>query len=272
MIDVENLQLVQKFESMRKMLDRMYEVLPLGEQVRDVSAATLAEGAGLHPQRGAPYVSVFIDLGIVERVGPEYGTPTNGMSAGRHYHYTLLLSHEEAVERFEKWATMAAATDAQNRKDGANRRYEDQLVAEAGEDKPAGLAASVDAKTVKRLKESRKDEASALVEAARQYANRDDRLDGMIADMEKAAKEMGIAFDAASALGLFTVEHDERLEVIAQVMPYIERLERENERLKSALVQAQNEAATAAGRIPINQGTNTSSTAATITYDVSGRH
>lgn len=243
MIEASDLQMVQKFESMRKLLDVMYVQLPLGVEVKDVSSGAMAESAGLHPQRGAKYVADFIDLGIVRREGPEYGNPTNGLSPGRHYHYTLLVDKNEAIKRFEDWATASAAESSEKRKEGAARgaakRAESILVAEAGEDRANGLAAHVDTTTMTRLQEARRDEPGALIEAARQYARRDDRLDGMVADMERAAAEMGIPFDREAAFGLFTVERDEFLETITLVLPYVDRLERENERLKGALNSAQ---------------------------------
>ncbi len=248
MIEATDLQMIQKFESMRKMLDVMYTQMPVGVEVKDVSSSEIAEKAGLHPQRGPHYVSTFIDLGIVDRQGPEYGSPANGMPAGRHYHYTLNVEHDEAIKRFEEWATEYAAESAQKRAEGAQRgaakRAESVLVAESGEGKAEGIAAHVDQTTITRLKEARKDEPAALIEAARRYANRDDRLDGMVADMERAAAEMGIPFDRDSAFGLFTVERDEFLETIALVLPYVDRLEKENERLKETLHRVQTSGAT----------------------------
>src|SRR5512141_2478120 len=78
----------------RIVLDRLYDRLPVNEETRDVSTEDFA-GDGVHPQAAKDYIREMVDIGILTR-RMEYGTPSNGLTAGRHFHYTLRMSLDEA--------------------------------------------------------------------------------------------------------------------------------------------------------------------------------
>lgn len=78
---------------------------------------------------------------------------------------------------------------------------------------------------------SKKDEGEALIEAARQYAGREE----FIKEELKRFAEMGITIDESA----IKVEKDERLEGVAVLLPYIDRLKRSIERQSQALDEVQ---------------------------------
>ena len=78
---------------------------------------------------------------------------------------------------------------------------------------------------------SRKDEGEALIEAARQYAGREE----FIKEELKRFAEMGITIDETA----IKVEKDDRLEGVAVLLPYIDRLKRSIERQSKALDEVQ---------------------------------
>lgn len=84
----------------------------------------------------------------------------------------------------------------------------------------------------------RKNEAAALVEAARQYANRDTTVNTQLDQMEAAMKAIGVTFDRSLVQGAVVIERDERLESVALVLPYINQLEQGFARVTDELAQA----------------------------------
>lgn len=272
---------VKKLESMATLLDELVTALgPTGTEHRDFSITQLVKNMALgdHTRQ---YAQVFMDLGILKRDGPEYGTPANGMTPGRHYHYTLMVSPDEAQRLFEIWANdesnraTAARADAAV-KGGAARHANhvakskeapavsaaddfvndpephldldameaeirkvlaepDDTVAIVGEDKPAGLAAKVDAGTIAKLRSTRKDESGALVQAARDYLNRASTASTIVGDMERSAKAAGLSFDVEAVKAMFVVEQDERLETVALLLPFIDEQEAKLARQKATI-------------------------------------
>jgi hypothetical protein len=282
-----------KYTNQMKMLRGFYEAIPeIGVQVRDFGAKRVADATGAGAQF-RDHTNLLIDLGVIKREGPEYGTPANGMTVGRHYHYTLLMPLTEALLRLEDWQNEDSERAVEIRagaakKAGETRRangaikpetpkatpivkevshmdtdldldaieaeirnagspaavaalkpartsaqkftaptavappVEDEVVAIAGDDAPAGLAASVKPETITRLRAMRKDESGALVTAARQYLARAEIVGKMLDELKTKAAAAGITFDAATATSLFEMQEDTVLETVALTIPYID--------------------------------------------------
>lgn len=95
---------------------------------------------------------------------------------------------------------------------------ESELVHVSGPDAPAPLAS---------LAPERKDDPGALVEAARQYANLHTQVERKLKELEG----MGIHVEWEKVAKAVQLPSDPRLQAVADALPYIERLERVNERL-----------------------------------------
>lgn len=252
----------QYYDKERTLLDYLYDNWPMGVEVMNVNQKTLVPELGLSATGSA--MRIFEGLGILSK-RLEYGkagTP----AFGRHYHYTLLVGRETALTRLEDSiderrtaATQHAAEG--NRKSSEARkgrsyggrkpksepvstsalaiaRYDDENTrAIVGEDAPSSVAF--------RLREAgvrKPDEAAALVEAARQYTNRNSTLTSKIAELEAVAKELGMTVNTdlltASITDAIDLEPDPVLEIVAQVLPYIEQVERNVKTLTDRLVEA----------------------------------
>ena len=74
---------------------------------------------------------------------------------------------------------------------------------------------------------ARRDEAGALVEAARQYATVNDQLDQKIKELEA----LGMVVDRPALAKAIKAPHDHQLLIVSKVIPFIDGLERQVERL-----------------------------------------
>jgi hypothetical protein len=109
----------------------------------------------------------------------------------------------------------------------------------AGPDKPRSFEA---------LRPARKaDDATALIEAARQYANRGDKMQEHIAALKATAKDLGIEIDEAVLSAGIKLAVDDRLETIALVLPVIDALEAKVNRQTILLADMRDKAKTADG-------------------------
>lgn len=163
--------------------------------------------------------------------------------AGRKIEWTLVEPINVTKARLEaKWRKdderTSALMHAPNKAKAANRRdrggtpaadlggatpshpiVPDELVASAGPEPSKPLAQP--------LAGAKHDEPRALVEAARQYAAVNRQLDDKVKELEA----LGVSVDRAQLAKAIKAPHDHVLLVVSKVMPYIEGLERTNERL-----------------------------------------
>lgn len=154
---------------------------------------------------------------------------------GRSMEWTLVDPKDAARDKLVAlWARQDRTTDERMASLAARRRTDtprpaasappstDPTVAIVGEDAPkpfAGLAVE------------RYDEPRALVEAARQFA-------GLHREVDKRLKELealGITVNRDQIQRTIQLPKDDRLAAIADALPYIEQLERTNERLSNAV-------------------------------------
>jgi hypothetical protein len=258
---VANTTMIDKAqEKERATLDALYERLEVGKEALDMSSKTLGAEIGVG-DRAAPAITLFEELGILRR-RMEYGNATtNGLPFGRHYHWTLVVPKDEAVTKLaanqaERRAASLAAIEAGRKKQGkthAENSAARKAAKAAAVVTPAVTLATDDTEEVRAIageepdrhlgslmnesiRALRKDDAAALIEAARQYTKRTTSIDAKIDELAKLAAEVGISFDREKAHDAVRYDTDERLEAIKDVLPYIEKLEASVERLSKQLV------------------------------------
>jgi hypothetical protein len=96
-------------------------------------------------------------------------------------------------------------------------------------DRPVEAIAGPDAPSpFESLRDLRKNEPGALVEAARQYANRNDFVIDRLTEIEK----LGVVIDREKVMRAIKLQRDDEFEGIVKVLPYIDELEA---RVKQAL-------------------------------------
>lgn len=255
MMDGQIMNMAQKMDFTLKAL---YAELRVGEKAEDFAAGrVLGEKLGFEP---TIYLRDFMDLGIFEREGPIYGTFETGLSLGRHYNYTLLVDYEEARRRLDDFLKhrnqeITKARVRAGKRSGETKRAKKadkkaahtttgitreeigaETVAIVGDDAPEGLAAHVPAEVIAKVRAIRStDEAGALIEAARQYLRRTDTIGSQIDSLEKTAKDLGVRFDREAIMASFTLHPDERLEIVADLLPYIDKLEGKVETIKQQM-------------------------------------
>lgn len=204
----------------------LYTVLPIGQERLTNAHEIVGKTDNATYTRVRDAVNLMKELGIIEvRLDWSGG-------GGKKAYWKLLVSQDEALSRMRDYR----ATSGTARPTRVVSKYEAQrakrssrlpvradapataspeptrLVAEAGE------LPAMDEPWRAVLREARKDDGAALIEATRQYAGRREVLRTKLAELA----EVGIVIpeDAAS----FPV--DDRLEALSLIMPFIEKQER----------------------------------------------
>lgn len=246
-----------KFAKEQRVLNELYKRMEPLVELRDQNAKKIGDDLGIGAAADG-YVNTFVELGILER-RLEYGTPQNRLSPGRHFHWTLLLPRAEAQRVLNESQEARRVTNHENRSNGVAKRPkrpvktitppfiptpvvtkatpvmatspEEEVRAIAGPDRDERMGDLMKAN----IKALRKDDGGALVEAARQYQNRIGTFKTKVEELASLAIASGIVFDKEMAMKAVSVDVDERLEVVASLLPYIDRLEQTLERLGGQL-------------------------------------
>lgn len=182
-----------------RILDELAKIMPAGKPATGVSYPAIAE------QIGETAYAVLTAKSTLEDAGVLRTTIANRPGRGRVATWELAMpldrAHEELSREHQRQLDRPSAS--------AKRRARHTLSDGTGPLRPVA--------------EPKLSESDALVRAAREYRDRIIRANQQVAEMRKA----GIEVDESA----FTVHRDERLEAIAQVLPALDQLERERERL-----------------------------------------
>ena len=221
----------------RGLLVAMYSLITPGVEITEFSDFKLAELVGIPGPTAANYVEDFRSLGIVtKRFAYQSGGNALG---GRTSNWTVNCDLEEALRRLDslserenrmhaKRVTAGAKQAAKTRnKNREARVVHDGLAVEKRNGEPVAAIAGPDAASpFTAIMLGRKaNDAKALVEAARQYRDRDKKLRDSIESLVATAKELGITVPIDDIQKMIVLEEDERLAAVALVLPYIEDLE-----------------------------------------------
>lgn len=229
----------------RRFLDRLYEMMEVGVEYPDMSAHKVGETVGLSNSQADGIARSLNETGIIKReIG--FRPLVNGLATGRVSTWTLLVAKEVAIAMLDRLDTdetasykrnisesMKLARAAKSSKEKVNTdivaiKHVGSIPVQAivGPDRPNPLEA---------LRDLRKDESYALVEAARQYAHRDQSIESHVDTLVAQAKALGVTIDVDALRSSITIDHDDRLEHVSLVLPYIEQLERSIERLTAQI-------------------------------------
>lgn len=243
-------------QELRTTLAHLYDILPVGVPT-EYKTATLAEHLGVKLPLADDRCIQLTDLGLLTRK-INYGRPdASGVwHVGRWAEWTLHLPLDQAMARLEEWITRYQGGEVlqatiQRAKFGQRKRKPREVVVrerdmtearnqplvapggpiervtvakDPGEDVRA-VAGPDKASPFEALRPLRKaGDAEALVEAARQYANRSDKVHEHIDALVKSAKDLGLVIDEAAVMNAVSFERDERLETVSLVLPMIDAL------------------------------------------------
>ena len=230
-------QTTDKHAKRRLILDRIYDLLDVGVEARELSAAMFADD-NISAHTVGDYTREMDKAGILRR-RMEYGTPKNGLRTGRHFHWTLLVPKRRAIEILDVLdATEIANIDRARRKAGKKaaqtRKNGIDKAIRVVDDEPVEAIIGPDAPNqFEVLRPYRRvvAEPYALVEAARQYANRTNTMSSKIDALLAQARELGMTVDEATLRGSVVFDSDDRLDVVVLVLPYIDQLEAATARL-----------------------------------------
>lgn len=243
--------IIDKQKYRRRVLDHLYETMNVGDEYADCSTTLVAKALGLTESRATQAVKDIGGIGIIER-RISFRENIGGISGGRRAHWRLTIDYETAKsllaeldrEESERYDTAMRTSSGRRRIDikpnqpvPPTEAYETPVIrhvngfaveAISGPDRPTMLEA---------LRDLRKDESYALVEAARQYLGRERNLGSGIETLLAQASALGVKIDVESLRSAITIERDDRLESVSLVLPYIDLLERQVERLTTANVE-----------------------------------
>lgn len=242
----------------------------LAQVVLDLCASGPIEGMSrdrLAELMGADAVEIDLSkaLTILRRLGilrseVVYGDKVNGLGAGRHATWSAGMSQADAMAVLDELDEQERRTIAANRRAAgakivatrSNRAHKetamapdpkpvstDQTVVRYERDQPVEAISGPDAPSpLASLAEARRDESYAIVEAARQYLGRSDRMETQIHALLGQARELGLTVDEAALRSSISPDKpDERLEAITLALPYIDRLERRISRAEETITK-----------------------------------
>lgn len=257
--------LAERFRKEALVAQTLWNTLDVGVEQLPYSADNLARvvadatGEDMRHELISGYIEKMIEDGSITRRGPVYGTRDNGLNQGRNYGWTLVVSLDEALARMAKRQERDAASwqvghhkgikaSADTRRGKPQPRKAKEVVYDVPDTRPHVAIATRDSEETRaiagpdpestlkvKLSEviratGRSDHASALVEAARQYANRGTSMKTQIDDLVKTAEGMGLTVDREALEKTLSFQPDERLETVALVLPYVDMLEAAVER------------------------------------------
>lgn len=248
--------LKERFRKEVAVAEALWTVLDVGVEKLPYSADELARAVAqltnedMRHELVSRYIEAMINDGSIVRRGPVYGTKTNGLNVGRNYGWTLAVDQATALERIARRQEQDAAAFGTNRlaagkaagkartKAAKERKVTDNSVTIATTEFETTRAiagpepdSTMRVKVREAIRGTRKaGDASALVEAARQYASRGTSMKAQIDDLVKTAEGMGLTVDREALEKTLSFQPDERLETVALVLPYIEMLEAAVER------------------------------------------
>lgn len=250
----------------------------LGENEVEYKTATLAEHFEMSTATADDRCVELQDMGVLTRTINMGRYNSDGTYAlGRFAMWKVNVPRDEAMRRISEWGEKYLAGEVLSRDATLSKKREAKAVTTKPKDMtnaknqpaiaPGGPIEHIKAETVvvaakaeeetraiagpdrpssfEALRPLRKaDDATALIEAARQYANRSGKVSEQLAALKKMARELGVEIDESVVLSGISLIPDDRLETISLVLPVIERLERDNARLIKTLAEVNDKAKT----------------------------
>lgn len=189
----------RRFDTEHRILDKIGKLLPVGER-RPWSYPAVAEEIGEAAHAVLLAKKTMEDAGVL-RTTLEYPKGQSGRVSMWELTMPLPLAHDELTREHERQLNRPSMK--------AQRRSRATAGVQPGE--------------LRSMPTPRIEDARALVKEAREYVARIEWARNHIAEM----RGQGIEIDMASV----TVHRDEQLETIAKILPAVDELERENERL-----------------------------------------
>lgn len=239
--------------------DTLYDAMGQNKEI-EASAKQIAEMAGISNSSVTRILATLYAAGLAKRrffrlPTEEQGPWTKG-SGGRHVAWTLTGTREETR------AAIEGSYDAY-REQRAQEKLPAHVATETVQPQPMPVAEHIEqpveieskpktvARSFEELAPLRKDESRAFIEVVRKF--RDQRT--FIEQERKRFSEMGL--ELGNVFSAFDAEQESQYRIVAQALPYIEGLERENQRLSEAhqkMVQPTNELANATRTIERQKG------------------
>lgn len=215
-------------EKRRYVANVLWDLLPYNEDVDGFNNQILADALGPDYSVNTikDYTKKFNEQGWLSREF-EYGYTEQGRATGRRFTWRLLIPKAEMLIRL-------ADLEANEMRPKPKAKPKTKLAVPVGNGRDVVAAVGPEPTgSFEALRAVRKDESFALVAAARQYSERTHTLDTSVSALVKQAAELGVSIDVAALRASMTVAHDERLETISLVLPYVTQLENAVTRLSS---------------------------------------
>ena len=222
-------------------LEQMYTLLEYDKINIGINYKSMAETVGLTDGQMINLKTIAEELGIL-KTSVVVNPLVNGIrTRGRQATWQLVVPFETAKKRIVEWRKTGQPWSYTNRKGFApkitrkNKPVELPVtIAQTDKEETRAIAGPEPEKPFDVLAPLRKDEPAALIEAAKQYANR-------WSDVENKYQElirMGIQVDKEVFLRSIKMPRNEFLETLTLVLPIITDLQTNNEKLLRQLNDA----------------------------------
>lgn len=195
----------------------------------------LADVTGLHRASVQRFLQLAKYLKLL-RMESEYGSMGHGKGVEQKVYWTVLVDREEGTRMLKEFFAKGGRLDdihhvgreANGKMIYQGRRkpvqIEEETVAIVGDDAP---------KPMESLRSIRKNDAEALIEAARQHLNRGSAVDAKIKELES----LGLVVDHDALRSAIQLQPDAVLDAVAQLLPEWDRMDRTVTRLSAEASQ-----------------------------------
>lgn len=233
-------------------LDKMYALMDHDKEVVPASYQSIAAATDTPPWLMINLKTVLNELGILDSK-LLYNPMVDGKRRmGKMGVWRLTVTREEATRILTEWMDKGESWEYERRpgyvvKAPAKRKKAPEAepkseprvtIATSEKEETRAIAGPEPDKTFAALASLRKDEPTALVEAARQYANRQSAVEKEY----QTLVTMGLAVDREKFFEAISLPRDEFLETISLVLPLISGLQNKNEHLLEQLNVARDKA------------------------------
>ena len=233
-------------ERYMKTLRKLYALLDYDKVHDGVNYSTLAKTIESPAWEMLNLKNTLNEIGILETTVTYNDIVDGKVLNGRRAHWRLTVPLEEAERQLTEWAAKGLSWEYEKRpgyvvkapfarskrKASAEpvpepRNEPTVTIATTEKEETRAIAGPEPEKTFAALASLRKDEPTALVEAARQYANRH-----LAVEKEyQSLVTMGLVVDKEKFLESISLPRDETLETISLVLPLVTQLQSKNESL-----------------------------------------
>lgn len=225
-------------------LDKLYALMDYDKELSPAAYQEIAKTLEIPPWAMINLKTLLDELGILHSYNIYNPIIDGKRRMGRMGVWKLVKPRDEAMQLLEEWAAKGERWEYEKRSGYVPKaptkvkrepvpepKEAPVAIATSDKEETRAIAGPEPDKTFASLASLRKDEPAALIEAAKQYANRQSAVEKEY----QSLVTMGLTVDREKFFEAISLPRDEFLETISLVLPIITNLQNKNEHLLEQL-------------------------------------